>query len=116
MRGAGELRAIGGTLGMFHPYQDDPGDGRRDRRRGLTGAEQDGRANRQPRKRSEPDRAAFSESSHCLFVSEFRANSRLGEPFCVTRGRPKEAKMRSIIPSTALRLTTFFVNQIVRAQ
>ena len=67
MCGAAELGAIGRTLGMFQPNQDNPGDGRRHRRRGLTGTEQDGRANRQPRKRSEPDRPAFSESSHCLF-------------------------------------------------
>jgi hypothetical protein len=42
-----------------------------------------------------------------FFVSEFRANSRLGEPFCVTRGRPKQTKMRSITLPSSLRLTTF---------
>ena len=115
MRDAAELRAIGGTLGMFQPYQDDLGDGRRDRRCGLAGAEQDGRAYRQPRERSEPDRADFYESSHRLFRLGVSSKFPSWRTFLRDPG-PAEANQNAIDYASAQSSPNeVFINQTIRS-
>ena len=116
MRSAAELRAIGGTPGMFHPYQDNPGNGRRDRWAGLTGAEQDGRANRQPRERSELDRADFSESSHCLFRVGVSSKFPSWRTFLREPGLAETSHNASDQPFNRSSPNDVFVNQAIRSQ